>query len=173
MRPAGKSPSCGGGLAQLCFPNDAHRKIILARSRRAIAIGLARFIVEVVDGLDSGRLESAYAGRGCAAYMVAPRPQWGNRAEALPSDGQSTQFRPKTTCIPTFKVSSTRNVKVASLMARLPCIANAVQSNANSTRPESGGKVIAHAGFVQKGPIRSPGGVVARVTVLSPGVTDF
>ena len=29
---------------------------------------LARFIVEVVDGLDVGTLEKAYAGRGSAAY---------------------------------------------------------------------------------------------------------
>ncbi|MDR1184322.1 MAG: IS5/IS1182 family transposase, partial [Coriobacteriales bacterium] len=29
---------------------------------------LARFIVEVVDGLDLGRLEKASAGRGSAAY---------------------------------------------------------------------------------------------------------
>jgi transposase len=28
----------------------------------------ARFIVEVVDGLDLSRLEKAYAGRGSAAY---------------------------------------------------------------------------------------------------------
>lgn len=32
---------------------------------------LARFIVEVVDGLDLGRLERAYAGRGSAAYHPA------------------------------------------------------------------------------------------------------
>jgi transposase len=32
---------------------------------------LARFIVEVVDGLDVGRLEKAYRGRGSAAYQPA------------------------------------------------------------------------------------------------------